>query len=68
MNRPVSEGRREPDAGIDLEGRWYPDRSRVPCRARTPVSVFVIILDEGVPKEVTRSLPGHDVTTVPDAG
>ena len=27
-----------------------------------------IILDEGVPKEVARSLTGHDVTTVPDAG
>ena len=27
-----------------------------------------IILDEGVPKEVTRSLPGHHVTTVPEAG
>jgi hypothetical protein len=27
-----------------------------------------IILDEGVPKELTRSLPGHHVTTVQDAG
>lgn len=27
-----------------------------------------IILDEGVPKQVARILPGHEVTTVPDAG
>ena len=27
-----------------------------------------IILDEGVPKEVVRSLSGHDVTTVSDVG
>jgi len=27
-----------------------------------------VILDEGVPKQVTRILHGHDVTTVPEAG
>jgi hypothetical protein len=27
-----------------------------------------IILDEGVPRQVTQTLPGHDVTTVPAEG
>lgn len=27
-----------------------------------------VLLDEGVPKNVARHLPGHDVTTVPDEG
>ena len=27
-----------------------------------------VILDEGVPKQVARNLPGHDVTTVQDEG
>ena len=27
-----------------------------------------IILDEGVPRQVVRILPDHEVTTVPDAG